>query len=143
MTHSDKGHYANKHQGQKIDEKISSLIKSKAKENNLTCAAAHKIARELEVSPIEIGIQADLLEFRITMCQIGLFGYQGGEKQIDPDFDIPSDMEAAIDKASDDGRLSCFDCWNIAKDLKAKKIDVASACEKKGLRIKPCQLGAF
>ena len=143
MTHSDKGHYANKHQEQKIDEKISSLIKSKAKENNLTCAAAHKAAEELGVSPDKIGIQTDLLEFRITMCQIGLFGYKGGAKQIDPDFDIPSDMEAALDKGNDGGRLSCFDCWNIAKDLKAKKIDVASACEKKGIRIKPCQLGAF
>ena len=143
MTHSDKGHYANKHQGQKIDEKISSFIKSKAKENNLTCAAAHKAAEELGVSPGKIGIQADLLEFRITMCQVGLFGYKGGAKKIDPDFDIPSDMEAALDKANDDGRLSCFDCWNIAKDLKTKKIDIASACEKKGIRIKPCQLGAF
>ncbi len=143
MTHSDKGHYANKHQGQEIDEKISSLIKSKAKESNLTCAAAHKAAEELGTSPGKIGIQTDLLEFRITMCQIGLFGYKGGAKQIDPDFDIPSDMEAVIDKANDDGRLSCFDCWNIAKDLKVKKIDVASACEKKEIRIKPCQLGAF
>ena len=143
MTHSDKGHYANKHQEQKIDEKISSLIKSKAKDNELTCAAAHKAAEELGVEPIEIGIQTDLLEFRITMCQIGLFGYKGGAKQIDPDFDIPSDMEAALDKTNDDGRLSCFDCWNIAKDLKAKKIDVASACEKKEIRVKPCQLGAF
>jgi hypothetical protein len=143
MTHSDKGHYANKHQGQKIDEKITSFIKSKAKDNEITCIAAHKAAEKLGVSPGEIGIQTDLLEFRITMCQIGLFGYKGGEKQIDPDFDIPSDMEAALDKANDDGRLSCFDCWNIAKNLKAKKIDVASACEKKEIRVKPCQLGAF
>ncbi len=143
MTHSDKGHYANKHQGQKIDEKITSFIKSKAKNNEITCAAAHKAAEKLGISPGEIGIQTDLLEFRITMCQIGLFGYKGGEKQIDPDFDIPSDMGAAIDKANYDGRLSCFDCWNIAKDLKAKKIDVASACEKKEIRVKPCQLGAF
>ncbi len=143
MTHSDKGHYANKHQGQEIDEKISSLIKSKAQDNNLTCAAAHKAARELSVSPGDIGIQTDLIEFRITMCQLGLFGYKGGIKQIDPDFNIPSDMEAALDKANDDGRLSCLDCWNIAKDLKTKKIDIASACEIKGIRIKPCQLGAF
>ncbi len=143
MTHSDKGHYANKHQGQKIDEKISSLIKSKSQENNLTCAAAHKAAKELGVSPEAIGIQTDLIEFRITMCQLGLFGYKGGTKQIDPDFDTPSDMEAALDKANDDGRLSCLDCWEIAKDLKAKKIDIASACEKKEIRIKPCQIGAF
>jgi len=143
MTHSDKGHYANKHQGKEIDEKISSLIKSKANDNNLDCAAAHRAANELQVSPGEIGVQTDLIEFRITMCQLGLFGYEGGTKKIDPDFDIPSDMEAALDKANVDGKLSCLDCWNIAKDLKAKRIDIASACEKKEIRIRPCQLGAF
>lgn len=143
MTHADKGHYANKHQNKKVDEKITSLIKSLSKDNNLTCAMAHKAAKELGVSPGEIGIQTDLLEYRITMCQIGLFGYDGGTKKIDPDFNIPSDMGEQIDKINDDGRLSCLDCWNIAKDLKAKKIDVASACDKKEIRIKPCQLGAF
>jgi hypothetical protein len=143
MTHSDKGHYANKHQGQKIDEKISSLIKSKAKDNELTCAAAHKAAEELGVKPIEIGIQTDLLEFRITMCQLGLFGYEGGTKKIDPDFNLPLDMEEQIDKISKDGRISCLESLNIADGLKSKRVDVASCCEKKGLKIKPCQLGAF
>ena len=88
MTHADRGHYAAKHQGKKIDEKISSLIKSLAQDKHLTCAMAHKAAKELEVSPEEIGIQTDLLEFRITMCQLGLFGYDGGTKKIDPDFNI-------------------------------------------------------
>jgi hypothetical protein len=143
MTHSDKGHYANKHQGQKIDEKISSLIKSKAKDNELTCVAAHKAAEELGISPKEIGIQTDLIEFRITMCQLGLFGYEGGTKKIDPDFNLPSDMEEQIDKISKDGRISCLESWNIADSLKTKRVDVASGCEKKGLKIKPCQLGAF
>ena len=143
MTHSDKGHYAAKHQGKQIDDKISSLIKSLAKDNNLSCAAAHKAATQLKVSPEEIGIQADLLEFRITICQLGLFGYDGGTKKIDPNFNIPADMSEQIDKINNAGRLSCLECWNIAKDLKAKKVDVASACEKKEMRIKPCQLGAF
>ncbi len=143
MTHSDKGHYAAKHQGKKIDEKISSLIKSLAKDNKLTCALAHKTANELKISPEEIGIQTDLLEFRITTCQLGLFGYDSGTKKIDPDFIIPVEMEEQIDKTKNDNRISCLDCWNIAKDLKTKKIDVASACEKKEIRIKPCQLGSF
>ncbi len=144
MTHSDKGHYANKHQGQKIDEKITSFIKSKAKNNEITCAAAHKAAEKLGgVSPGEIGIQIDLIEFRITMCQLGLFGYDGETKKIDPDFNLPSDMEEQIDAISKDGRISCLESWNIADSLKTKRIDVASGCEKKGLKIKPCQLGAF
>jgi len=143
MTHSDKGNYAAKHQGKKIDEQISSSIKLLSKENTLTCAMAHKIAKKLGVSQQEIGIQTDLLEFRITMCQLGLFGYAGGTKKLDPDFNIPEQMEEVINKADNDGCISCFECWNIAKDLKTEKLDVASACEKKGIKIKPCQLGAF
>ena len=143
MTHSDKGHYAAKHKDKKINEKMTALIKSFSSENNLTCSMAHQAANELGVSPGEIGIQADLIEFRITMCQLGLFGYEDGTKQIDPDFNLPSDMEEQIDKISKEGRISCLECWNIAKNLNTKKRDVASGCEKKKLRIKPCQLGAF
>ena len=147
MTHSDRGHYAAKHQGKEIDGTISSALNNIVKDNQLACAAAHKAAQDLDVTPREIGIQADLMELRITHCQLGLFGYKGGEKKIDSGFKIPSDMEQAIDqlieKAEDKGRISCLEAWNLAKDLDAKRIDIASACEKKGIRIKPCQLGAF
>jgi len=143
MTHEDRGHYAKKHQDRKIDEKITSLIKSLSKDNNLSCVAAHKAAEELKVSPAEIGVQTDLLEFRITHCQLGLFGYQPETKRIDPTINIPGDMEKEIDKANEEGRIDCIGCWNIAKALNAKKLDIASACEKKEIRIKPCQLGAF
>lgn len=147
MTHSDRGHYANKHQGIEVDEKISSTLKKIAGDGRLTCAAGHKAAQDLGVSPRDIGVQADLMEFRITHCQMGLFGYKGGEKKIDPDFDIPADMGQAIDqaleKAEDKGRISCDQAWKLADGLGVKRIDFASACEKRGIRIKPCQLGAF
>ncbi len=143
MTHSDKGHYANKHKGVEIDEAAAALLKSIAENNNLSCASAHKAAKQLGITPQEAGVQADLLEYRITLCQLGLFGYRSGEKLFDPEIDIPHDMDKAIESIKDDGRVSCLECWDIARKLKSKKIDVSSACEKKGLRIKPCQLGAF
>ena len=143
MAHQDKGHYANKHQGKKIDKKISELIKQKSEETNLSCSAAHKLAKELNLPPLEIGIQADLMEFRIDKCQLGLFGYQPEKKIIDPSIDIPAELDKRIDDAEDDGSISCATCWKIATDLKIKKLDLGSACEKKGIRIKPCQLGAF
>lgn len=143
MTHADKNHYAAKHPGAVIDEKTASLIREKSQDSNVTCAAAHKAAEELNVSPETIGVQADLMEFRIAMCQMGLFGYTGGSKQMDPEFDIPAAMEKAIQEADDDGRISCRTCWQMAEQLNAKRMDIASACEKMGIRIKPCQLGAF
>lgn len=147
MTHSDRGHYAKKHQGKEVDQRISSALKQIVKENNISCVAAHKSARDLSVSPCDIGVQADLMELRITHCQLGLFGYKGGEKKIDLGVEIPSAMDQAIEKIVENSdnkdRISCLEAWNLAEKLGAEKIDVASACEKKEIRIKPCQLGAF
>ncbi|MBA3011149.1 MAG: hypothetical protein KKF12_14150 [Proteobacteria bacterium] len=143
MTHEDKGHYAGKHPGKPIDKTISIKITSLAENNNLPCAAAHKAARDLGVSPSDIGIQTDLMEYRISQCQLGLFGYSPEKKKIDPNIEVSKALFTALDKASSDGKISCSQCWEIADTLKIKRLDLGSACEKINLRIKPCQLGAF
>ncbi len=143
MAHEDKGHYANKHQGKSIDPIISKKINSLADDGNLTCSAAHKIGKDIGISASQIGVQTDLMEYRISQCQLGLFGYSPEKKRINPDIDISKDLMAALDKANIDGKISCSQCWEIAKALKITKLDLGSACEKKGIRIKPCQLGAF
>jgi len=143
MTHEDRGHYAKKHQGKTIDENISKKILSLAENKNLTCAAAHRIAKDLGILPLEIGIQIDLMEFRITKCQLGLYGYLPEPKKINPDIKISKDLTVALVKTINDNRISCKQCWEIADSLKIKKLDLGSACEKKDIRIKPCQLGAF
>ncbi|NOX34719.1 MAG: hypothetical protein GXP56_13475, partial [Deltaproteobacteria bacterium] len=93
--------------------------------------------------PLEIGVQADLIEYRIAECQLGLFGYNDGQKIIDPGIEISPELSLELDKENQDGRISCLKCWEIAKKLKIKRLDLGSACEKKNIRIKPCQLGAF
>jgi len=143
MAHQDKGHYANKHQGERVDETISIKIHSLAENGNVTCAAAHKLARELEILPAKIGVQIDLLEYRISQCQMGLFGHAPEPKKIDPNIEVSTELMAALDGATADNRLSCDRCWEIATALKIKKLSVGSACEKMHIRIKPCQLGAF
>ena len=52
-----------------LEEKIkSSLVNGK-----LPCAVAFKIAKELKVSPREVGETADKLGIRIARCQLGCF----------------------------------------------------------------------
>ena len=143
MTHEHQGRYAQKHPDKNIDPIISKKISSLADEGSLTCAAAHRTAEELGISPSEIGIQADLLELRITQCQMGLFGYGKGKKKIDPGIQVDQNLWERLEKEGKDGRISCARCWEIAREFKMKKLDVGSACEKLGLRVKPCQLGAF
>jgi len=143
MGHQDKGHFAAKHKDIQINKTISEKIRALADDNCLTCASAHQAGKALKISPSEIGVQTDLLEYRIEECQLGLFGYGNGKKRINPDIEISDDLNEQLDKVSKDGRISCLECWNIAKDLKIKRLDIGSACEKKNIRIKPCQLGAF
>ena len=52
-----------------LEEKVvSSLVDDK-----LLCAVAFKIAKELKVSPREVGETADKLGIRIAECQLGCF----------------------------------------------------------------------
>jgi len=143
MGHQDKGHFAAKHEGHKMNKTIADRIRATAVNDAVTCAAAHKISKELNLPPSEIGIQIDLLEFKITECQLGLFGYGNEKKKINPEIEISPDLNEKLKKAADNGRISCLSCWDIAGQLKLKRIDLGSACEKKNIRIKPCQLGSF
>lgn len=140
---SEKDSYADKHTGQDLVPAIADKLKALAVDGSLTCASAHRAAKELGVSPTDIGIQADLLELRIAQCQLGLFGSASGQKNLDPAIDVPQDLWTEIESKSDDGRLSCRVCWEMAASFKMKRLDMGSACEKLGVRIKPCQLGAF
>ncbi len=143
MGHQDKGHFAAKHKNSLINETVADKIRARTDNATIPCASAHKISKALSLTPSEIGIQIDLLEFQITECQLGLFGYTNGGKRINPEIEISPDLDDKLEKAAADGRISCLSCWDIAGDLKMKRLDMGSACEKRNIRIKPCQLGSF
>ncbi|MEH0022239.1 MAG: hypothetical protein V6Z89_21475 [Desulfobacter sp.] len=143
MGHQDKGHYAKKHPGQTPDPGCQETLQAAAKQGILTCADAHRAAKTLGGAPGQIGIQADLLELRISQCQLGLFGYSPGKKNLDPDVRVSPELGEAILAAQQDGRISCKVCWEMAKTHNISRLDMGAACEKKEIRIKPCQLGAF
>ena len=74
----DKGKtYSAKHgPDEKPDTSIKNEILKKTKNKKIPCAVAFEIAKTLQVSPEEVGKTADLMNFRLTKCQLGLFGYQ-------------------------------------------------------------------
>ena len=144
MTHEDAGHYAAKHpKGVEADPKIVEQIRQKLSDNHISCAAAHEIAATLSVSPAQVGMTIDLLEARITKCQLGLFGYSPQKNIVKPAESVSPDLKKAIETNLIDSHISCERCWEIASQQGLKKIEVASACEALSMKIKPCQLGAF
>jgi hypothetical protein len=129
--------------GAQADPIVKEKVIKNAAQGDLPCAVAFKIAAELGVSPAEIGKTVDLLDLRLSKCQLGLFGYQPDKKAVKARAPENRAMEGAIRNALKDGKLACREAWDIAERFKVPKMAVGGACEYLGIKIKPCQLGAF
>jgi hypothetical protein len=125
------------------DPVIRDEILKYTKENGLPCAVAFQIAEDSGILPAEIGKTADLMNFRIVKCQLGLFGYKPESKIVAADKDASPELKAAVSEAAIDRRLPCRSAWEIASRFKVRKMTVSSTCEALNIKIKPCQLGAF
>lgn len=123
--------------------RIRQAVSRQAVDRKLGCAAAFEIAAGLNVPPIAVGRALDRMDCRITHCQLGLFGYQPDKKIVAPEKAVDPGLKAALEDAAKEGRISCLKAWDIAAGLQMPKIAVSNACEGLGIRIKPCQLGAF
>ena len=128
---------------EKPDPSVKNEILEQTKNKKIPCAAAFEIAAVLQVSPMTVGKTADLMNFKLIKCQLGLFGYQPQKKIVKPQDSIKEDIKNAVSRALGQGRLSCKDAWDIASRLNVSKMTVSSACETMGVKIKNCQLGAF
>ena len=134
--------------GQKFSEKhgpdaqADPIVKDKVIKNaakgDLACAVAFKIAAELGVSPAEIGKTVDLLDLRLSKCQLGLFGYQPAKKVVKVWAPENREMIDAICNALDNGKLVCRDAWDIVGCFKVSKMVVSGVCESLGIKIKFC-----
>lgn len=126
-----------------MDERIAAAIGQRAKNGELRCAEAFRIAEELGVAPLAVGQTANELDVRLARCQLGLFGH-GPQKSItEPTEEIPPDLEQAIREGLILGRLPCAVAWAIATRFGMPKLHVANAAEGLDVRIGQCQLGAF
>lgn len=144
MTHEDAGHYRLKHpSGTKLNPKIAEAINRKAVNNRISCASAHKIAAELDLTPAEVGVALDLQETRIINCQLGLFGHSPEKKAVKPAESVLPELEEAIKNALVNNRIPCLSCWEIAKRFGLARMDVSAACEALRVKVSSCQLGSF
>src|SRR5512133_3615385 len=143
MAHKDEGQYRQKHSpGAAISDALAAAVRQKTHNGEMACADAFAIAAEQRVPPGEAGMALDLLEVRISKCQLGLFGYGPGVKILRQVEAVAPELEKALRSRLADGRLSCAAAWEIGAQLGLAKLDVPSACEALGMKIKPCQLGA-
>ena len=129
------------------DVKPNSLIKDKilkcVKNDELSCSVAFEIAKDLKVSAAEIGINLDLLNFKLIKCQLGLFGYKPKKKIVKPQNFVDKDLKDAICGTLVNGKLPCKSAWDVASRFNVHKMTVSFTCEAMDIKISNCQLGAF
>ena len=129
--------------GNRPDPVITQEIKVRLRKDALACASAFDIAGKLGCTPAEVGRAADQLHIRLAKCQLGLFGYKPQKKIVDSRMPQEPALGDAIRDGLVDDRLPCKTAWRIAAQFGVPKMTVSSACEAMGIKIKPCQLGAF
>jgi hypothetical protein len=136
--------FAEKHPAnRKVDPAIAGAVRESAENGKISCIAAFAVSGELGVPPSEVGFTIDSLDFRITECQMGLFGYRPRKKIIRPAGSVSGELEGAIRDAMAENRLSCISAWRIAERFGVGKMEISSACEALKIKITACQLGAF
>jgi hypothetical protein len=123
--------------------RIAAEIRRRVADGTLPCAVAFDIAQALGVTPAAVGKTADEIYVRLAKCQLGLFGYAPQKKIVRPRMPDQPAVRPAIQADLQDGRISCRSAWDIARRLGVAKMTVSNACEAMGVKIKPCQLGAF
>lgn len=112
---------------------------------SIPCVSAVGIAAECGAPTAAIGEAADRLGIRVTLCQLGLFGYdEYGEKRwVHRMTQVPKSLESEIRAVSDGARLSCTAAWELARGRGLPRLVVGCAAETLGIRIAHCQLGCF
>jgi hypothetical protein len=144
MSHKDAGNFRAKHQpDKKIEHKIAEAVRSKIVDGGIPCAIAATIAEQLCVPMATVGINLDLINVRITECQLGLFGYRTAKKIVVPAETFEPEWERAIRRRLINEHLPCVVAWEIADEFGIPRMEVSSICEAMKIKIKPCQLGAF
>lgn len=144
MPHEYAGHYSAKHpDGTAYDPALADALRKRAEDDRITCAAAFEVAEAVGATPEEVGKTADLLEYRIIKCQLGLFGYSPEKRIVKPADHVPDDLRERLLEAVADGKISCAAVWDIADELGLARMTVSGACEGLGLKVGPCQIGAF
>lgn len=116
-----------------------------AGEGRITCAAALATATTYTITPAEVGDLLDEMTIRIEKCQLGLFGYGAGkQKRIQVPDEIPEGVATWVRHCAEErGETTCADIFAKAEAVGLSRAFVAGACEKMGLKIRSCQLGAF
>ncbi len=124
---------------------LEKAVMAGIKEGYLSCPAAWKIARESDVSRLDVGVMIDNLGIRVIDCQIGCFKVSKTPgSRVDMEYSEPQAEAVQRIKALDEaGELTCKAMHDLSAELDIKPLALAGLANMTGCRIRNCQLGCF
>jgi len=144
VAHTDKGNYSAKHRTDThLNAAVLQAVKSIAGNGTISCAAAHKIARNHSVNPSDVGRAIDNAEVQITHCQLGIFKHSADKPGEPEKLELKPELEEALRAAQVNGRLPCEAAWSVADCFGMSRKKAGAACDRLGIKINACQLGTF
>ncbi len=130
-----------------VPANLKAALRARLYEGKLPCAEAFAIVDNLSIPPHRVGQAADVEDIRLSRCQLGLFGYeqkQGWTEDRIEHKDPPPGFEEAVRvELNPQGELSCRRAWQMAERMGIPRLQMGCFVEQLGIRIAPCQLGAF
>lgn len=129
-----------------VAAELEEAIRAALVNDVVPCVAAFRIAAERQLAPLAVGQAADALGIHLGTCQLGLFGYPGHAKGWSKvaEQPVPEDLEAALLEAAGVlQQLACIQLWDLAERFGIPRLQIGFVTDKLGIKIRPCQLGAF
>ena len=127
--------------------KIQEMIAIYPEDKRLPCAVVHYIAAYLRLDPKEIGSAATEMGVKLYQCQLGLFGYgrkgKSAYKLTGRKVEVEQEILDLIKANVQEGRISCARLWEIADARGIMRAEAGNAADAMGIKVTPCQLGAF
>ena len=123
--------------------RLEAAVKEAGSEGSVACPSGWKLARDLGVSRLDVGVMIDRLGLRVTNCQLGCFK-ESKTARIGAVAE-PADEEVArrVEALRDKDELTCANVFALAQELKVKPMTVADAANARGYKLRQCQLGCF
>jgi hypothetical protein len=128
-------------------ETIQELMAIYPDTGRLPCAVAHYLAAYAGITPLEVGKAATQAGIKLDQCQVGLFGYgrkgKSAYKIVGRKVEVGPEVLDLITASVTDGRISCARLWEIAREAGVMRAEAGNAADSLGIKVTPCQLGAF
>jgi len=122
---------------------LKSAVETAMKDGYVACPSAWKVAKDIGVSRLDVGVMIDKLGIRVTACQLGCFSVSKTSRIGTATAPFSEEVACRVETLREKDELTCASVFDLARELKVKPMSVADVANARGYKLRKCQLGCF